>query len=57
MVDIRRFAPFLKKEDYTAKDIDEKSELTIWTNTKYKAMTEALEAGNIESMIDLSGVS
>ncbi len=36
----------------TAKDIDEKSELTIWTNTKYKAMTEVLEAGNIESMID-----
>ena len=41
-----------EKEDYTAKDIDEKSELTIWTNTKYKAMTEVLEAGNIESMID-----
>ncbi|HGA1827584.1 TPA: hypothetical protein ACIRNH_004874, partial [Escherichia coli] len=41
-----------EKEDYTTKDIDEKSELTIWTNTKYKAMTEVLEAGNIESMID-----
>lgn len=41
-----------EKEDYTVKDINEKSELTIWTNTKYKAMTEVLEAGNIESMID-----
>lgn len=52
MVDIRRFAPFLKKRITPQKDIDEKSELTIWTNTKYKAMTEVLEAGNIESMID-----
>lgn len=40
------------KEDYTAEDINKKEEIMVWTNTKYKAMTEALEAGNIESMID-----
>ncbi|ELI0534228.1 hypothetical protein Q8U12_002326 [Salmonella enterica] len=40
------------KEDYTAEDINKKEEVMVFTNIKYKAMTETMEAGNIESMID-----